>query len=179
MLKHIPQKFSVFLVSIAFLAAGCALVPVKTPELSCTAIDWWEAGRTDGVAGLSMEKRNFSECQLSPTDFDLYVNGREAGLVDFCSPSQALAVGRSGAKYEKVCPENLEPAFLANYETGARIHALESENSDLQGRIDNLVQLMRKNSEGRALKNQIETLRIRRTQNTSVIVDLEANSLSF
>jgi hypothetical protein len=173
-----PAKILI-LMALTLVSAGCTHLQLTKPEPTCNTVDWWEAGRTDGVAGLPVDRLKSYDCPANPSQVDLYTNGREAGLVDYCSPAQALANGRAGNPYLHVCPENLEPAFLTNYKTGQRIRQLEVENSDLQARIENLVHLMSESKRANNLKNQVETLRTRRAQNSGEIVDLESNSISF
>ena len=147
--------------------------PVATP---CARLDWYEIGRLDGLGGspAKMEAHR-KNCQGSiiESNFEMYANGREAGLVSFCSPAGGLEAGKSGISYEGVCPQHIEPGFLSNYRLGRKIYELEVQNTELEARIDNLVRLITPMSQSNSLRTQIEQLRNRRTANNLQISDLE------
>lgn len=165
----------------AFLSAlsGCTTQIVRV-EPTCVGIDWWEVGRTDGVAGLPATKVNEyrSKCDVTanPVNIDLYNNGREAGLVDYCTHAQGFAAGRTAQSYEKVCPENLEKSFLDGFKTGSRVRTLESENDELRSRIENLTRLLSGGISGSAVKAQIDQLKDRRAKIETEITVMESNS---
>ena len=179
------------LVSILLFSAlisSCSHIRPKT-DLTCNGIDWWEAGRTDGVIGLPLSKLQEykNRCEnAEPTSGgattvakwstyeDLYKNGREAGLVDYCTPQQGVSAGRAGLAYDNVCPENLEHAFISAYAMGARIRALENQDIDLEMRIDGLVRLLDSNQAGSAVRAQLDQLRDRRAQISDEISKLES-----
>ncbi|MEK7356664.1 MAG: DUF2799 domain-containing protein [Bdellovibrionota bacterium] len=174
-------KFAIGTVLLASACLGCAHRPAVTKTAAtCVGIDWWETGRTDGVSGhavfkLDEHKRRCSDTE-TPVDVDLYLNGRDAGLIDFCTPQQGFAAGHSGANYENVCPLHLEPAFLRAFETGARLSALESQDLDLESRIDNLTRLLRTQQAGTAVRSQLEQLRSQRAELVSEMSKLEKSS---
>ena len=130
---------------------------------------------------MTRSKDYLSRCEHSshPFDSELYANGRNAGLVEYCTATVGFEAGRNGTTYEKVCPDHLEKAFLENYELGARVRNLESENADLQSRIDNLVHLLAPNQPGSSVRAQIDQLRNMRVQNESEIDTLENRAQSF
>lgn len=116
----------------AAVAMGCAHETVHVVESPCAGIDWWEVGRTDGVSGEPLEKSlRESQVRCPNVDVDLFKNGHEAGLVEYCSPAQGLAAGRSGLAYENSCPPHLERAFLEKYQEGRRIQRMELEHSSI------------------------------------------------
>jgi hypothetical protein len=175
-------------VSLLFAAAlsGCASVAVDSSPIAkspCTNVDWYEAGRSDGVLGYSLAKlehyQSLCNGSSSPVKSELYTNGRDAGLIDFCSPTGGLEAGRGSVPYEKVCPENLEPAFLSNYGLGLRIHALESESEDLEARIDNLVGLVSPSMNGGSVRAQIDQLKARQSKINSEISSLESHAVAL
>jgi hypothetical protein len=162
------------------LSSACTHAPgsriVHTPP-SCAQIDWFEIGRHDGASGLPMERSNaYAErCNLTPQPFDqeLYANGRNAGLLEYCTTAMGLEKGRAGMAYEDVCPEPLEESFLAGYQLGQRIRDLEAENADLQARIEILRRNLPESHKTNPARFQIEQLRLRRAQNDSEIDTLE------
>ncbi|RYZ68358.1 MAG: DUF2799 domain-containing protein, partial [Proteobacteria bacterium] len=177
MTKLASLKASLFTaLCLTLLLSACSTTPARK-ETRCSGVDWWEMGRTDGVSGLTLEKGlkdHSAQCKDSgfPVATDLYENGRDAGLIDYCAPQQGLAAGHAGAKYEGVCPAYLETPFLAQYKIGQRLYELEVEDNELESRIDNLVDLLAKSKSGSALKAQIEELRQRRQA-----LDLEMTKL--
>lgn len=180
--------------ALLIYTSSCTQVPILSPVLDpvlslskpqdpkslCANIDWYEAGRSDGSAGFVANKIDVhtSRCNSSthPVQIDVYSNGREAGLVEFCSATGGLEAGKRGVVYEKVCPAHLEPVFLVNYDLGTRIHNLESQNSDLTSRIDNLKSLISPKVTGGSIREQIENLRTRQAKNNSEILALEEKS---
>lgn len=110
------------------VVTGCSHIVAKQEPI-CVGVDWWEAGRTEGVAGVPLkdaltETRQRCEGRI---DYDAFENGHEAGLIDFCTPAQGLALGRNGLPYDHACPSFLEGPFLRNYEAGLKLHSLESQ----------------------------------------------------
>jgi hypothetical protein len=181
--RHLSRATSlagIFFVSLLVIACTHAS-PKSPPPLAlrspCANIDWYEAGRLDGRSGLPVSKLGEYRKRCDETDHKVetepYENGREAGLIDYCSPTGGVEAGKSGSKYAGVCPENLEAAFLANFERGKRIHDLEAENQDLEARIENLKRLMSPSQSTGSVANVIEQLKTRRAQNNTTISGLE------
>lgn len=160
------MRFS-FLLPLLLLAA-CTHAPTRESVTDvCAGVDWWEAGRAAGSTGAvraNAEKEAGQRCAgtAHPLAKDLFENGFEAGLVEYCTPSQGLATGRSGLNYNKSCPAYLEPEFVKQFEIGSRIHSLEIEHSDLSQRIETLELLLKKSTTGTALKAQIDELETKR-----------------
>lgn len=175
--------FGLACVTIAMI--GCTTLPLATApqQPNCANLDWFEIGRVDGSLGTqtARSKEYESRCEHTahPFDSDLYTNGRNAGLVEYCTATSGFEAGRNNATYEKVCPDHLEKAFLENYELGARVRNLESENADLQSRIDNLVRLLAPNQPGSSVRAQIDQLRDARVQNETEIDTLESRAQTF
>lgn len=140
-------------------------------------MDWYEIGRLDGLSGTPYSKleEHKLQCPDGPEAVheEMYANGRDAGLVEYCSAQGGLEAGRNGEEYKNVCPAHLEPDFLANFQLGHKIRELEMENEDLDARIQNLSRLISPTSPSTSIRSQIEQLRNRRTQNTIRIIDLE------
>jgi hypothetical protein len=171
--------FGAFAAAIGLLPA-CTHAPgarITHTQPSCAQIDWFEIGRHDGALGLPMERSGVyaDRCRVTPQPFDeeLYSNGRNAGLMEYCTTGMGLEKGRAGLAYEDVCPEPLEQGFLAGYQLGQRIRDLEAENADLQARIENLRRNLPQSQKTSPIRSQIEQLRLRRAQNDSEIDTLE------
>jgi hypothetical protein len=121
------MRFLTVLFSLLMLN-GCSHIVAKQEPI-CTGVDWWEAGRTEGVAGVPFKDalhETRQRCE-GKVDVDAFENGHQAGLIDFCTPAQGLALGRNGLPYDHACPSFLESAFLRNYEAGLKLRSLESQ----------------------------------------------------
>lgn len=182
-------KPSPWLVGFAALAGGCQHSPISSaPEVPsrspCAYIDWFETGRTDGRAGAPSRLATYqARCNQTPypVKAETYITGRETGLVEYCSAEGGLEAGKSLKPYEKVCPENLEPEFLKQYELGRRIQELENDRSELEDRIANLKQLLpaRMSPEAQAqssIQAQIEQLKTRQAKISQDLSALESKT---
>ena len=118
-----------------YLIAGCS----GMSEQACVTADWRTVGFEDGTAGRSeggigRYRQQCSEHGVTP-DLEAYRAGHAEGVRIYCKESNGFAVGHSGAQYQGVCPADLEPAFLAEYNSGHRLHELESALSSVDSRI--------------------------------------------
>lgn len=115
----------------AIAAAGAALNGCATlSEAECVTGDWYGIGRGDGAQGRSHERlgEHIEACQshgITP-DHTLYEQGRQEGLLSFCTPQSGFRRGRLGGSYGGVCPAHLEGDFLAGYSDGRMVHAAQS-----------------------------------------------------
>ena len=117
------------------MIAGCS----GMSEQACVTADWRTVGFEDGTAGRSeggigRYRQQCSEHGVTP-DLEAYRAGHAEGVRIYCKESNGFAVGHSGAQYQGVCPADLEPAFLAEYNSGHRLHELESALGSVDSRI--------------------------------------------
>lgn len=144
-LVHKSLFFTVCLLA-GGLVVGCASTAVNSSAngFSCKRSDWYEIGRRDGSAGLPAKKldsyRQSCGKRLSADDETLYSNGRNAGLVDYCTSNNAFELGRAKVTYYYVCPSTTEPNFLAAYKLGEKARNLEVQNQKLAAKIEDLSQ---------------------------------------
>lgn len=159
-------KFTVLILVAAGLSA-CA--STSSQKVACQERDWFELGRHDGAQGSSEENfdRYTKECrrqqQLTSEVETMYTNGRNAGLVEYCTPENAFELGRMGLVYMYVCPSTVEPKFLSSYRKGQRARDLEIENKKLDGKIETVSEKLSQSA------NDFERLRL-----TSEIAQLQA-----
>ena len=118
-----------------YLIAGCS----GMSEQACVTADWRTVGFEDGTAGRSeggigRYRQQCSEHGVTP-DLESYRAGHAEGVRIYCKESNGFAVGHSGAQYQGVCPADLEPDFLAEYNSGRRLHELESALGSVDSRI--------------------------------------------
>ena len=118
-----------------YLIAGCS----GMSEQACVTADWRTIGFEDGTAGRSegtigRYRQQCSEHGVAP-DLESYRAGHAEGVRSYCKESNGFVVGHSGATYQGVCPADLEPDFLAEYNSGRRLHELESALGNVDSRI--------------------------------------------
>lgn len=119
----IPRISQTALLILALLVSTSCATHHLITATPCKGLDWFEIGRRDGAMGKPVDAlgQHVRECVTGvPPDSDLYLNGRNAGLVDFCTTQSGYELGRAGLKYMSVCPEHLEKKFLPGYEQGRR-----------------------------------------------------------
>lgn len=112
--------------AVALAVTGCA----GMSEQACLVSDWRTIGFEDGAAGRSVGsiggyRQACARHGVAP-DLASYRVGHAEGVEIYCRPGRGFEVGRRGAAYQGVCPAALEPDFVAAYESGRRLHDLES-----------------------------------------------------
>jgi len=89
---------------------------------ACSATDWWALGFEDGVKGLRADQFGKYRRECAPYGvtayIDLYLEGRDAGLVEYCKPQNAYNLGVDGRAYANVCPPELEGPFVDAHQDG-------------------------------------------------------------
>lgn len=156
------------MVWLALVLGLSACASTSTQKQACQQRDWFELGRHDGAQGSTEEKfeKHTLDCrkQVNASDVEtMYTNGRNAGLVEYCTPENAFELGRMGLVYMYVCPSTVEPKFLSAYRKGQRARDLEIENKKLDGKIETMAEKLNQSA------NEFERLRI-----TSEIAQLQA-----
>ncbi len=118
-------------------------------EADCLTADWTVIGEVDGQRGrplseLNRYRRQCAEHGVVP-DTQAYTEARERGLALYCTPGNGYREGRSGARYELVCPVALEPAFSRSHQLGSAVFTsldrLRNAGASIQSarnRIENL-----------------------------------------
>ena len=118
-------------------------------EADCLSADWAVIGEVDGQRGrplseLNRYRRQCAEYGVVP-DTQAYTEARERGLALYCTPSNGYREGRSGARYELVCPVALEPDFQRSHQLGSVVFTsldrLRNAGASIQSarsRIENL-----------------------------------------
>lgn len=160
--------YTLFTSALALLS-GC-ISALEKP--SCAKMDWYEIGRSDGAQGLgqdALDKHKLSCGEtFSENSETIYTNGRNAGLVDYCSEENGYDMGRMGVLYTYVCPSTMEPQFLTQYEKGQNARQLELENAKLDARIASIFQrlnIAQSSGEKADLQFELKTIQRLRAQN--------------
>lgn len=126
------------LLSALILLSGCATLS----EGQCRTLSWEQLGRMDGRQGYPASR--LFEHSKACADYGIaiddraYHQGRDRGLLDYCTADNGFQEGRKGARYYGVCPALIEPDFLERYRDGRLLHDAESELSRIEERIERL-----------------------------------------
>lgn len=112
---------------VVFALQSCATLS----EEDCLTVDWGVLGETDGQSGLPLSelnryRRDCAKYDVVP-DSRAYIEGRERGLVVYCTESNGYREGRNGAPDRLVCPAALEPGFRRGYDLGRAVHVSLTE----------------------------------------------------
>ena len=133
------------------IVGGCATMS----ESECINADWREVGRNDGLEGKRQTElaRHYDSCVkygITP-DREQYIAGRAAGLAIYCTQDSGYWEGRNGSGYQRVCPGNLEPAFLDGYRAGQdvfnaieKVRSIRAQIASAKDRIGSLEDGIRK-----------------------------------
>lgn len=126
------------------LAAGTLVLGACTGTMNkdeCRTVDWRTVGYEDGVAGrpgdrIGQHRKACAAAGVTP-DLDAYRAGRDDGLREYCQPHNGYRAGSNGAAYYDTCPADLEPAFVAAYESGRELYVRERRVADADAGIAN------------------------------------------
>jgi hypothetical protein len=134
------------------LLVGCGAKP-SVSQNQCTAGDWETIGYRDGVQGLRSSRLldhqdACVEYGITPSRSQ-YMVGWEAGIREYCEPSNAYYAGERGWSHNNVCPADMRAAFLASYEEGWTMYRARTDVANLEWQID------QKTSRKSAVKSEI------------------------
>lgn len=161
---------------VSMVALGLALVACASKSekaATCVQRDWYELGRRDGYQGAVLDRLNTykQECgaEFSNDFATVYMNGRNAGLVEYCLPENAYELGRMGLTYTYVCPSTMEPQFLSSYRKGQQARLLQIKKRELDTKIESLTdQILQTTSgsfENRQMQSELNQLKRLRAAN--------------
>lgn len=127
--------FRVACLAIVICLTGCAGIS----EEQCLALDWRTVGFEDGARGrpvqsISSYRQACGEYGVT-ADLDAYRSGHAEGVESYCLPVRGFDEGHRGARYQGVCPGELEPDFLAAYNSGRHLRDLETTLSGIENQI--------------------------------------------
>ncbi len=114
---------------------GCASMSAD----ECVTSDWHAIGYEDGARGytadqLGNRRKACAKHGITP-DFESYRAGREEGLRQYCQPSRGFSLGSRGARYNGVCPGDLEADFIDAYNSGRQLYTLRSRVNSATSQI--------------------------------------------
>ena len=115
----------------AVLLSGCATIP----EDQCAKTDWYELGIKDGRAGYTADRlvQHRDACARAKVEPDetKYLQGRKAGLAEYCQPDNAIRDGLAGQDYRGVC----DATFARNYRAAYRVFTLKTDIDGNRGAV--------------------------------------------
>ena len=116
---HAPARGVVAAAAFALASAACAALPGDR----CPSVDWYAQGVADGRAGLAADRivahREACRGAGAAPDERAWLEGRRAGLADYCQPRNAIEAGLAGRGYAGVCRD---PAFGRLYRAARSVH---------------------------------------------------------
>lgn len=152
-----------FILTFPIFLIGCATLSKE----ECLHGNWVSIGKKDGGQGYPIIRFHEHEkaCvgyQVVP-DFNAYQRGHLEGVRFFCTPSNGFNLGKQTKTYSDICPKDLEPAFLSQYEAGLK-STLEMTQEEVHTQNDKFyrqLELLRFiNDEGQRKKAKEEVDRI-------------------
>lgn len=92
----------------------------------CLTANWKTIGYGDGTRGypasrISQHRSACAEHGIAP-DLNTYNTGRNQGLYKYCIPSRGYYKGLSGSRYNGVCTEHNERAYLDAFNYGTSVY---------------------------------------------------------
>lgn len=126
------------------LLSGCATMTAN----ECLGGNWSRIGYQDGTDGYPVSRLGDHEraCAAHGVGVDAraYLEAREQGLEEYCTPSRGYYVGSNGRNYAGVCPAWNEAGFLAGYADGRVVHEAQRDVSQARSDIQTLENRIRR-----------------------------------
>lgn len=118
--------------SLLTLGSICLLSACATlSKGECMVGEWQAIGYNDGVAGYHSERlashaKACAKVSIAP-DYQAWERGRQLGLKQYCTPSNAYNLGRRGRKLNTVCPIALASTLQNANQQGLDYYTLEQQ----------------------------------------------------
>lgn len=112
------------------LLSGCATLSKE----ECVIGNWQAIGYSDGVAGhypdrLTSHAKACSKASIAP-DNQAWEYGRQMGLKQYCTTSNAYSIGRRGTTLNKVCPVTMTNDLQRVNQQGLEYYRLNKQLDD-------------------------------------------------
>ncbi|MGL5252671.1 MAG: DUF2799 domain-containing protein [Moraxella sp.] len=178
-------------VSLAFgvtWLSGCATMSLQ----ECQTADWQMIGYRDGKAGQDKDyvlnhNKACRKANIAPNKL-AWEQGRQQGLTQYCTATNAYNLGRSGYRINAVCPIDQRLALQNSNEQGLKIHQLSKRVEADKAERDKLNNQYKKMLDGDNLEfktekeartylselpHKIDTLTQQINQNTQLLKQLQ------
>lgn len=148
--------FSLLVLSVSNSANSAALTAAD-----CQSTNWEQKGIEDGTRGEKIDVLHsyIKTCDKAnaPFSVDLYRKGREEGLYNFCSNTNAYNLGFQKAKLNKgICEGNMFPDFQAFYDRGLNFKIVEKQKFAVEKKINGLLAYVQKLEAAEVEKKALE-----------------------
>ncbi len=162
----------------AFASISCETVEIKEKKFSCSELDWFEIGRSDGLQGLNSmayESKKTNCESFSDLEHEKYVNGWYSGVDQFCTSQQGFAYGRTGRKYYNICPTGKEAPFMKSYRQGLKVYLYEKDNQKITDELAKIANQAQKveGEEASTLVKKMNELETRLELNKALISKIQ------
>ena len=110
-----------------YLLSACATLSKQ----ECRVGDWQVIGYNDGIAGYAADRlashtKACAKVSITP-NYQLWERGRELGLKQYCTVTNAYNVGRRGRELNNVCPITIVNTLQSANKNGLDYYALDSQ----------------------------------------------------
>ena len=119
--------FSLSTLGSIILFSGCATLSKQ----ECAVGDWQAIGSNDGVAGhysnrLASHAKACAKAGVAP-DYRAWERGRQLGLKQYCTVSNAYNLGRRGRELNSVCPATMTSTLQQANQQGREYYTVNSQ----------------------------------------------------
>lgn len=128
------------LISLAVLFTGVSLLGgcASMSEDECRNADWYMIGLEDGSRGaavttLANHRKACAKANVTP-DLNAYESGHRTGLTRYCTYTNGVSLGRSGAGVNGSCPASAV-AFFDGYDHGHQIYEASRKVASIKAKI--------------------------------------------
>ncbi len=141
--------------------SGCA----SMNKDECMSANWRDIGLEDGMKGetrmrLGDHRKACAEYRVTP-DSKSYYEGYDQGLRGYCTPEKGRSLGEQGMYYHQVCPPDLEPAFLVQFNYGKDLYKSQQDVDNTKREINKKEDSLKKENDAnvrKALREEIAAL---------------------
>lgn len=133
------QGYFIVLSLVFLIASGCV-----STEKRCATANWGEIGHSEAMRGQDMEERvahwnaRCSEFSVQ-VDQNLYSQGYQAGVQEYCSINNAYDVGsRNNILNYGLCQKNIIGKLKKANQDGAQVYVLTNQLRELNGDYEGL-----------------------------------------
>ncbi|MBS9780710.1 MAG: DUF2799 domain-containing protein [Moraxellaceae bacterium] len=150
------MKKLILLLSCTMMLSSCASLTKEECQLG----NWLVIGHTDGANGRSSSRiaehqKACARVNISP-NYAEWERGRQAGLLEYCTESNAYRLGRRGLTINSVCPKKTALQLLKINEKGKVLYRLERKISEDKDKLEKYQEEIKKLKNGEMLDFKTE-----------------------
>lgn len=141
MKKKVPlhaAPLTLVILGLVLIFTSCATLKKD----DCLTADWYQIGYEDGTKGhpasrFAKHKKACAKYEVTPI-LDIYLDGRDEGLRQFCTPYNAYRLGIRGKSYQNQCAAISPAEFIQAYNRGRDVYLFKQQISREKNRLKNL-----------------------------------------